>query len=67
MTAKARIASMRCPATGSPAGVGSSMMATRAATARISPQLLATQLPFSGGARLLAAVPWAAGMAFLHS
>src|SRR5450759_4344816 len=43
MTAKARIASMRCPATGKPAGVGSSRMTTSAATAVNRPQFAANQ------------------------
>ena len=43
MTAKARIASMRCPATGKPAGVGSNRMTTSAATAANNPQFEANQ------------------------
>jgi hypothetical protein len=43
MTAKARIASMRCPATGNPAGVGKSRMTTSAATAANRPQFEANQ------------------------
>src|SRR5664279_55905 len=44
MTAKARMASMRWPATGSPAGVGSNSTATSAATAANNPQFDANQL-----------------------
>src|SRR5262245_21969286 len=46
MTAKVRIASMRWPATGRPAGVGSNSTATSAATASKRPQLPAIQLGF---------------------
>ena len=45
MTAKARIASMRCPATGNPAGVRKSRMTMSAATAANRPQFEASQ-PF---------------------
>ena len=42
-TAKVRIASMRCPATGKPAGVGNNKMTMSAATAANRPQFEANQ------------------------
>ena len=43
MTAKARMASMRWPATGKPAGVGNNKMTISAATAANRPQFEANQ------------------------
>jgi hypothetical protein len=62
MTAKASIASIRCPAIESPSGVGKRMTVTSAATATRTPQFDRNQPGFAAGGILAASEPGIASM-----
>jgi hypothetical protein len=65
MTAKASTASIRCPATESPSGVGSNSTATRAATASTTPQFDRNQPGCAGDGALASGIASMVAMKFL--
>src|SRR6266576_2752308 len=62
MTAKARIASILCPAIERPSGVGNKMTVTSAATASRTPQFDRNQPGFAAGGSLVPAEPGSVSM-----